>query len=116
MIDELQDLERFRKRFFPKMSLADLIKRIRRGYLIKAKNKLVDFSSLSSVFDDWEHLTTTCKHYVREWLAQDESQLICELGKNLHCNRYTKKCDKYEPMLNLRSLKEILKEEKVVFS
>lgn len=109
MIDELKDLFKFYKREKITYSFKELIEEIDRRGGIEWRNKIVDFHKLQEVIGSWKHMTTTCTHYIREWLAQDESRLKCEF--NIPCNHFNVNCEKYEPMLKARSIEKIIEDE-----
>jgi len=120
MIDELLELDKVRAEIRPKKTLLEFIDEIKRvrnldGTIVKVKSRAVDFKSICHIIDVWKHITTTCTHLRREWLAQDESHIVC--SKHKDCNRTTvKDCPDYEPMSKVRSIEELIKGEKVVFT
>lgn len=116
MIDELRDLHKFMVKLAKKnpflqdtASLELFIELIRRKHIIEIGNQIIDFTEMSRIIGTWKHVTTTCKHYIREWLAQDESRVGCSYDRP--CNHFNLNCKDYEPMLKARSIEELIKEE-----
>jgi hypothetical protein len=117
MIEELVELNIFMKKelgqvFGQKYSLERLVNAIINDGYVKVKNTKLeytkyDFTNLKNLFNDWKHFTTTCKHYGREWLAQDESRLVCFLGRN--CNSHNSGCPDFEPMIKGTPLDKLIK-------
>lgn len=116
MLDELLELDKVRVEIRPKATLLEFINEIKHtnGNVIKVKTRTVDFSSICRVINAWQFVTTTCEHFGREFIAQDESHLVCFKGKKCKCGK--KDCPDYVPMLEARSIEELIKGEKVTFT
>jgi hypothetical protein len=114
MLSELKELEKFRKQYCPKVALKELVDAINdNGVLIIGKHR-VNFGELHEAFMTWEHLTGTCQHMVREWVAQDESHVKCEVGK--HCdNEFDPNCKDCKPMIDSVPLEKLLGKKTFVF-
>lgn len=116
MLDELLELDKIRAEVRPKATLLEFIDEIEQanGNVIKVKTRTVDFDSICRIIDSWRHVTTTCQHFGRIWIAQDESHLGCFMERK--CKYGKKDCPDYEPMLKARSIEELIKGEKVTFT
>jgi len=109
LIDELMELKKFYRKEKIPYSFKEFINEIERRGGIELNDKIIDFHKVKKIIKTWKHVTTTCTHYVRKWLAQDESRLECEF--DIPCNHFNVNCDKYEPMLKARTLEQILKQD-----
>ena len=116
MQDELDSLEEFRVENIPSMTLKKLVEEIITNGVVRKGNVEFNFSALKSAFHSWIHLTTNCEEYGRIWVTQDESYLACLVDENRKCNGDNKKCKNYKPMINCKSLEELIETEKVQFT
>jgi hypothetical protein len=115
MQNELDSLDEFRAENFPSMSLKKMVETILTNGIVRKGNVEFNFSNLKAVFGTWIHFTTNCEDYGRIWVAQDESYLACLVDEHRKCNGENKQCKEYKPMINCKSLEELISEEKVQF-
>jgi len=115
MQDELDSLDEFRAENVPSMTLKDLVKQIMTSGIVRKGNVEFNFSGLKGIFHSWSHLTTNCKEYGRIWVAQDESYLACMIDEHRKCDGENKQCKEYKPMINCKTLEELLETEKIQF-
>lgn len=116
MVDELKDLHSFliklaKKNPFLKntASLELFIELILSREVVEIGNQSIDFSQIKEIIDCWKHVTNTCEHYGREFIAQDESRLVC-FKHDKRCSG-KKSCENYKPMLEARPIEKLIKEE-----
>jgi hypothetical protein len=117
ILNEIIEVANFIKKSKLNVELQVFLRKIELDGSIQVKDKLINFGKLQDILRTWRHLTSTCKHYGRTWIAQDESKTGCFLKRYPSCSGYSPNCEDYKPLINGRSYEELSKmEEIVVFS
>jgi len=117
MVDELKDLRNFyllEKKKSPLKKTASFVlfvELLKQNDVLEIGNQIIDFSAINRIIGTWKHVTVTCTHFGRRWIAQDESNLECFKKINPYCDHFSTNCPEYEPMLKARSIEKLIKEE-----